>query len=504
LASEIVPLPRGGRVSKDHPESYGRVPRLRAPSDPQSLWRVEDLDRAALDILTPAELLQLLCDISPECSLGLWNFLRFANPGWEAKVYRAGTKEPDPEGQAIVDAFFARLTSLHGSADVPLNRLFTGDFLRGAKAMELVLDADARTMLDLATPDAFTIRFETRPDPILGEVDVPFQFSGRAPSQRIYLDIPTFKYIPVDPFPGTPYGRPLVTPALFPTLFTISMLHDLKRVIAVQGYPRIHVQIDSEKVASMAESDMTNEEYMDLMDEIVEQVRVTIDELEPDQTYVSSDIVTMNRPIGTLDASTLGMVDGILRALERMTTRAVKSMPILMGIGDATTEVGANRQWEAWSAGIRTLQHGGEQGLGQLLNLGLRAAGRQSECVFRFQELRQSEEVRDAQALQLRLDNAFSAYAFGFVSLDEACLMALNHLPDPAAGDEPRLLPSGFSIPGAPPTQNIPNPDPGAVAERVARARRLGDRFSAMPAAARAPAWFRDFVAELNAQTDAA
>lgn len=499
----------GGRKSRDNPNSTPRVKRLLAPSDPESYWRVEDLDRETMKALHPADILQLLTDISPEVSLGLWNFLRFANPGWECKVYRPGTREPHPEGQALTDDFWRRLSARHGATDVPLNRLFTADFLRGAKAMELVLDLSARTMLDLATPDPFTLRFEERPDPTYGTTTVPFQYASGSRTNKVYLDIPTFKYIPIDPFPNSPYGRPLVTPALFPTLFTISLMHDLKRVIAVQGYPRIHVTIDTEKVQAASDANMTSDEYMDFLDDIVAQVKKTIDELEPDQTYVSSDLVKMERPIGTLDTNSLGTVDGILRALERMTIRALKSMPILMGANEATTEVGANRQWEAWSAGIRAMQHGGEQGLGELLATGLRAGGVQASPEFRFQELRQSEELRDAQALQVKLNNAWTAYAFGFVSLDQAGIMALNHLPDPEAGGEPRYLPAGFAVPMAPDTQNIPAADPTATSGRAWLPMHIAKRFLEMPNHQTAPEWFAAWAAEtderlMRAQSDSA
>jgi hypothetical protein len=74
----------GGRVSVDRLyEGYSTVTTVEAPPDADSAWRTMNLDRRTLDSLSPARLLELLADLSPEISAGLWNWLRLCNPGWE-------------------------------------------------------------------------------------------------------------------------------------------------------------------------------------------------------------------------------------------------------------------------------------------------------------------------------------------------------------------------------------------------------------------------------------
>jgi hypothetical protein len=63
---------------------------IRTPLSAEDHWRGLDLDDRALEKVTPLELTELLTEMSPELSIALWHFLRFANAGWEVKAARPG------------------------------------------------------------------------------------------------------------------------------------------------------------------------------------------------------------------------------------------------------------------------------------------------------------------------------------------------------------------------------------------------------------------------------
>jgi hypothetical protein len=449
----------GGRVSVDRLyEEYSTVTTVEAPPDADSAWRTMNLDRRTLDSLSPARLLELLADLSPEISAGLWNWLRLCNPGWKVTAVRPGRGpraggEPDERATAVLKQFLA---SLPGPYDVPLrvpfdtivNQLFMGAFLRGAFMSELVLDENGRLPLNIATPDPYSARFKKMKHPQLGTVWQLGQYQGQ---QWTPLDRPTVRYVPIDPAPGRPYGRAIVSPALHTTLFLIGILHDLRRVVAQQGWPRINLEVDFEALAEMAPDDAKpgTEGFEEWVTAVIAEIETVYASLEPDDAYVHANTIKVNGSVGTLGAQALGMIDTLITKLERMAARAMKQMPLLLGIDESTTDANANRQWEIQAAGIKSIQHLCETMLEHLLGLALQAQGIQATVTFRFAELRAAEMLRDAMTEQLQITNEISKYNQGWISQDAASQAITGHDADQPA---PRALELGG-------TADIVNPE---------------------------------------------
>ncbi len=428
-APRMVPR-RGGRLSADNPELFpslaGAMWQTYTPPSSDETFRDYNLDSQTLSRISPQNLLDLLADLSPDVSRALWDFLRLCNPGWEVKAFRPGADEPDEELTANTRAFLDTLDDLYGSADIVFGRLYLGAFLRGAFCAELVLGRDGRTPVDFATPDPATIKFDRAGDDVRGEVWRPFQYQS---GQKVYLDAPTFRYVPVDPFPGKPYGRAVAAPALFTTLFLLGLLHDLRRVVQQQGYPRLDISVLTEKLSALIPTDAKTDavKFKEWSDAAIEQVQSFYDELEPDDAFVHLDTVEMGKNVGTVDSSSLGAVDGLIQALERMSTRALKTMPLLMATTDGVSEANANRQWEIFAAGVKSMQHYCETMLERLFTLGLRAQGYEARVEFRFSELRAAELLRDAQVEKLQIENETRKRNEGWITQDEAAQAVTGH-----------------------------------------------------------------------------
>lgn len=343
---------------------------------------------------------------------------------------KAGTETVDATGQARLDEILALLTKQYGAADVVWNMLFTTAFLRGAFFAELVLDERGRLPVDLVAIDPQAAEFREHKDPVRGII---WQLGQRQDSKWIILEVPTIGYVPVDPTPGgAPYGRSLVTPAIFSALFLLSLLHDLRRVVAQQGYPRLDLEVQLERLADTIPDEVQSDEEKEgaWVNGVIKEIADVYAQLEPDDAYVHTDVVKVNRPVGTVDASSLGAVDSLIRAVERMATRGLKTMPLLMGSNEAVSETHANRQWEVHVAGIKALQHLAEQLIERLLTVALQAQGLRSVVRFRFAELRASEELRDAQTDAQKIENATKKYLAGWISQDKASLEATGHAAD--------------------------------------------------------------------------
>lgn len=399
-------------------------PVITAPPDAENVWRLNSLDVRTLEAYPVDQLIELLIDLSPEISRALFDFIRMVNPSHEVLVTRVGGEKQYNKAQVTVDGFFRTLDSLYGTRNVVINRLILASFLRGAFFAEIVLD-DQFNGVDLAVPDPFTARFRKIADPIRGEVWQlgQYQLSGFVP-----LDYPTIRYIPIDPLPNSPYGRPLVSPAVFTALFMLGLLHDLRRVVAQQGYPRIDLALDLERLKLIMPANLEGSDQLkEWVDAIITEIELAYETLEPDDAYVHSDVVSVNNSVGTLDSSSLGAVDGLIQALERFLTRALKTMPLLMGLSDTAGETFANRQWEIFVGNIKSIQELLEALLNNLLGQMLRAQGIQAEVHFKFGELRATEELKDAQTESIKITNAKEKRDQGWITQDEASLEIVGH-----------------------------------------------------------------------------
>jgi|SRR5215472_708224 len=447
----------GGRLSWDDLNLWGAgLPVILPPSNNAENWRRLDLDADSIRCMPVTQLLEVLADASPDVARALWDFLRLCNPGWTVTAYKPNSETPHPEGQKAVDDWLRKLNKKYGTVDVPINRLHLAAYLRGAMFSELVLDDDAQTPIDLATPDPITARFKQVFDPTYGRVWLLGQFQ-----MGQWVDLShreTISYIPVDPLPTNPYGRAPANPAIFSSLFLVGLLTDLRRVVAQQGYPRYDLSVSLEALRKSTPPNILQDpvQWKTWVDTTINEVQKAYNALEPDSAFVHTDVVVVNKPTGAVSADALAGIDPLIRALERQLARALKTMPLLMGIIEGQSEANANRQWELQAAGVKAIQHLAEAQLSEWATLCCEAQGIDAQCTWRFAELRAAEKYRDAMTEGLNIDNATKLYFMGVIGQDEMAERLTGLAPDQK---EPRLVPS-TEIPYTPGvTTNSPRAD---------------------------------------------
>lgn len=430
------------------------------PPDHQLNWKYVSFDTAGLS--NPARLLEHLASMSPEMSKGAWDYMRLLNPGWKVEVFNVGTDTPNTRGKKIIDDLIKTLDERHGSADVVWTRFHMGAYFRGGYFGELVMDEAQREALDIATPDPSSVRFRVQQDPETRKQW--YQLGQWQVDKFVPLDEePGVSYIPVDPFPGSPYGRPLVAPAVFCCVFLMGLLHDLRRVISQQGWPRIEIAIDTEKLLSnleQGEEVSTAEGVERLISNAIADVQSAYAKLQPDDAYIHSDEVEIKGPIGVTNGANLSGIDSIIAVVERMLVRALKTTPLMMGITDGVSEANANRQWEILIAGVKALQHLLESMLNRFFRLACQAQGLLLDVNFEFSEIRASEAQRDALARSQEIDNAKKLYDMGLTDQDETAQELVGHEP---AEEEPRYEAAlkEANAAKAEQTANDTNPDKG-------------------------------------------
>ncbi len=392
-----------------------------------------DYEDSFFDQLSGTEAAKVLADLSPEVSKEIYNLLRYANGGWEVKAI-GSTGRPSRQGQAYLDAFLETLAATYGSLDVAINQAIISAFVYGSFCFELILKG-GRESIDLKAIDPTTLAFEQEEDPDRGSVWV----LGQVIKGKFHaIKAPTVKYVPVDPFPGTPYGRSMIMPALFVGYTLLRILHDLARVIAQQGYPRLDIEIDLAALAEVMPADAAADpdQFDQWVGQVIDEVEQVYSSLRPGDAYVHTSVVKINKAIGALDGS-ISQIGTLIEAIERMVIRGLKAAPVAHGVTAGTTETHANRQWEAYITGIQSLQHLLENTLSSLFSLALQAKGIAAKAVFRFAKVRATEEYRDMLTQQVTLDNAIKAYQAGLITQDEAAVMVFGK---PAARTTPLTM----------------------------------------------------------------
>lgn len=424
---------RGRLTSESDRLFLGTIATIVSPEDYDENWSVVEMHRDALDRFTPAELLNVLMNLSPQMARGIWDWLRLCNPDVSITAYQVGTQTIHTQAQDVLDEFReVTLARRHGSEKALYNRLFFGAMYGGAFFSELVLDRAGRVPLDIAIPDPFSVRFRRRKDPELGDTwDLGQWQSG----QFVVLDSPNISYIAVDAKPGRPYGRPMLVSAIFPCLFLMGLFTDLRRVVAQQGWPRIDIAVALDRLilAYPTEHKKGGATWDNRVDRTLGTIETVFESLEADDTFVHTDDSIVNRPKGSLDSQAIASAATLIDALLLSTVQGLKSQPLMMGITDGVSEANANRQWEMITESVDTLQDYAEQSLEAHYTNALQAQGIAADVLVEFEKVRQSEELRIEQARELRIANVVSMMAEGFLTWQEAAAEALEREPSPEA-----------------------------------------------------------------------
>jgi hypothetical protein len=471
-AEESIPIASiaGGRKTVEQNQTYSAYNFWNDENARQgtSLWGLgSKFDMDALTTMPFDELAEKLSDLSPEVSKALWDFLLMCNSGYEVRAYIPGTEDLDEAATAELKSFIATLGRHNGTAGVFFDKAFKTAWLRGSNIYELILDRSGREFVDVATPDPKTLSFRRRNDPVRGQC---WTYGQKQNGKFVDLgDEPMVVYIPIHPSPDSIEGHSLCASSFFLAIFLMAVLRDTKRVVQHQGYLRLDLEIDFDKIKSLIPPEVIAQpkKMKEAIDKIVNEIQSAYAKLEPDDAYIHSSVVTVNNPVGTVSADSLGAIDALFKALERMAVRALKTMPILMGTDQSRSETQANREYEIYAAGISAMQHYVESGMERVFQIALQAKGLQADVSLEFAKFRSAEEMRDQQTAFLKAKVARYLYDCGYISQDEAAYYAFGR--EKADAEEPRnLIPS---VPGSGAPEVFDDPEPGQKRIKVSKER---------------------------------
>lgn len=460
--TEVAITGTKGRISQERPQSMSGALVDRALSVMVGGEGRDGLDSKLLDVdaigrLPLRKIIDIAVNTSPEIDRALWDFLRMAVPGYEIKVFTPGTREEDERATEYIRNFREYLKWKYGDESVIYRRMLAGAWMRGAMVVEVVMDDLGREAIDIATPDPGLFSFKL--------IDGDWHIGQQQGSDWIPMDRPTFRHVQIDPRPGRPEGRAPVGSALFPALFLLGLMQDLRRVIANQGYPRLDVSVDAERLAKLFKESISSAYDFDAeLGSMIGIIRDNLADVGPGDAFVHGSFVEMNAPIGAIGTE-LAAIESIIAGLERMIVRGAKTDILSFAITDGAGESQSNRQWEMKVQSVKALQHPAEILLETAYEMIAQAAGFLVEVEFRFAEIRATEELRDQQTQQIRQTNVLEMLDRGFLTPNEASLEMLGYVSE--AVEETFENPDGSAVAEAPEedtTEDDPNaPDTDAL-----------------------------------------
>lgn len=474
--ARAVSIPRqSGRASSNWLKAEGSSVEVRAgdvlpPTNPVDEWTSYGLDRDTWTALGKGMTLPLLAALSPGISRAVWDYLRMLDPGHEIEVLRMDSEEIHEQGAAVLSDFIRnRVDPMHGSMKSVFEQMFMGALYRGAFCVQVVTDDKGRAANGILIPDPSVIRFQAVESEEYGMLWEPgIVVEGKWES----VESPMFRYVAVERAPGQPYGKSMIASATFPAIFMIGLLYDLRRVVAQQGYPRTDITILATKLRELYEGDddeegIDDDEFNNIVENLIDEVARSYSSLQPDDAFIHTDSVEVSTETGAVDSGVIAGAVALIDKLEGMEVRALKTMPLLMGITDGVSEANANRQWEIHAAGIKSLQQYAESAIGGAFETVLRLNGIQAKVKVRFAEIRSAEMLRDEQTAKIKMENAAFAEDRGWMSAEEASIYAVGHEPEGEVVANPPSAPGGSE-----PSDVIPeDEDAGVEPERFARSR---------------------------------
>jgi len=451
---------------------------------------VMSLGGLTTDILRPltrseglAEKLRLIRDINPDASLAVWNVLRMGISDWEMTI----VKETDAQGQDVVDQ---ELTTrfldwakngvakdygkgLENFMIVAMLTIMT----EGGIAAEVEVGENLQEIIDwhLVTPALVHARRAVKGEKVIGDPKPKVEgaliyYWMDQLGVKVDLSETQFRYIPLDPEIGDPYGRSPILPVLWSVDFQLQLLMDLQAVVHNQGYPRIDISVLEEAIIGAAP---TNLQQFGKEGELTAFVESTLQglaekyrNLKPDDAFFHMDSIEVNTwsPGNSMD---FGTIENILTT---QIVSGLKQLPILLGRNEGTTETHGTVQYRIYVKGIESLRNKVAELTEFCANLTLRIWGVQGKAKLEFEPIRHTDRAKEALADKSEHETKAIAVKAGWIDNDEAANDLYGHdatgekQPDQQTvvitpGGEPQGPPE---TPQPPEEPTPPEPEPAA------------------------------------------
>ena len=379
--------------------------------DNENDWKLKSIDERELALQNATQLIEILVDSSPDLSRALHDMHQFCNTGWTLEC-------EDERGKQILDNALVQMEELGQDLDSKVDALIAAGFLWGALYTESVFDLNGIDFVDLVVVNPAQARYQRRDDQsVRGQY---WQLGQEEKGRFVPLTDPTIKYKNLNPIPDKPFGRPMISSALFGIVFQLGLLKILRQVIDTQAWPRQFWKIDRELLHEIGINPKQQKVIMDDNAKKIEQYMQNSNLQKAKQPIVGSEVNV--ETVGGINRANFGAIETINRVIETWVTRGLKQYPVLFGINsNSGLSDNSGIQLEAHTIFINSFQSSIEKMINSQLQLILNAAG-QPNAVPQFRLERVNSLVRKvrAETLKLETDAVSTAVKDRIMTRDEA------------------------------------------------------------------------------------
>ena len=327
-----------------------------------------DFSQEVLNRLSDDQVRDLIKRASPIVAKALADYADAVSSSWTWTSDKTEGQHPDIPQQQLLEDFLNRLEVNGVGIEEIVSTAAREMFTHGGAFMELVIDEDGSTPVDLKVLSSATARFRKAYDEVRGEYyelgqDVGFigsnprlQAIGGTPTLAgtfvSFDDDPTIQYKPIGRDANNPYGTPLLDPSVFHASLMAGFFDKFEQAINGYIWPNILLTIDPEvfaRISGVASSPELETKFRAAVQEIQESVK----KLKPGDAIIQSSAVSIDGSFKSQNRSPLGSIKDVQDVIRRELIISVQSQPILMASNEAISETHAVEQLKAYGRPVR-------------------------------------------------------------------------------------------------------------------------------------------------------
>jgi hypothetical protein len=399
----------------------------------------------------PLRLLLTIIDSDVDCSLAADNVLSLTTGDVQICAIdglQNATAAPDAIGTAAIDELMRKLPNeiggLEGLQSIgTLMTLCTGlsavesvpdDPLKGVRRIWPVDSLSLMMARDNQDADVSVFQRTNRLDPNLDDARFP-GFTRMNPE--------TFHWKPYHPVVDDPYGRADFGPALAEILANLHVMQALRDCVDHTAWPRGVIEIDSAALYDIAINHLKMQDTQgnpEATNWVLDQFKGAVSSV---QGLKADDwlVLGMAGKSTMMQGGSFAGIEAILAEMRSRIVRGLKQLPVMMAFQQGSTEGHTSVQWQVYARRLEAIRAAVLMPILQACNLHLRLLGLNMYAVAKYQPIRTTDALIEANTKSVQLANAAKEILLGWKSNEQAAIEATGSGPvDPSAVPDRAML----------------------------------------------------------------
>ena len=373
-----------------------------------------DIQKELRGIPDEANAIEFITKKTPDASMALWNFIRYANQGHSMKFYDINNKEKALEDiEAEWREFAARINTMSNSGlDGLIDIFHRNAVLFGNQMCEVEVNSKRTDITEVHPIDPRTIHWEWE-ERNGRKVVTPYQYNG---TKKVDLSKANFFFVPLDPDGKDPRGTLIMAPALHAVDSQLQVFNDVHAVLHHQGYARDFYSINLERALQRCPQNYKNDPVRLAEWLVKNQKEITnaLQSMDADSDIVTYDDVTRNQGQGNNVSRSVDF-----RAINELTdvqmNNGLKQLSTFTNRHTGKTETYSSVEMKIFVQGILSLQRGSKRLVENIALLWLRVKGIQAIPVFTHNIVDWQSELDKEEVATSKLNRYAIAVAMGWV-----------------------------------------------------------------------------------------